>query len=100
MTDDLTDEPVDFWPTHDPIFTFEVGYTTTRPIVPDEHTAWVTVSAPTEEEATIRACLMTMHPELIVQEDHVSRHNSPNRAGVHRRATQMPTRATLLAVSW
>lgn len=39
-------------------FTVQVGYTTTRPVVPDEHTAFVIVSAKHDREAMLIAAQM------------------------------------------
>ena len=65
-------------------FTFDVSFTDKRPIVVDEHTSRVTVSAPTEAEGVILACGMVMRsasPALGIGE------------------VQMPTRCTLVMVT-
>lgn len=46
---------------HPPLlFTVRVGFTVTRPIVPDEHYAWVRVLADNHLEATLVAAYMTI----------------------------------------
>ncbi len=47
MTDDLPG-----------VWTIQVGWTSTRPVRPDEHTAWVHVWASTETEAQLVAAQM------------------------------------------
>jgi hypothetical protein len=43
-------------------WTFDVGYTTSRPVVPDEHTSRVTVLAESFADAMATAGLMVMRP--------------------------------------
>ena len=40
------------------VFTVRVGYTTQRPVVPDQHTTHVLVAAQTDTEARLVACEM------------------------------------------
>jgi hypothetical protein len=43
-------------------WTFDVGFTTSRPVVPDEHTSRVTVLAESFADAMDTAALMVMRP--------------------------------------
>jgi hypothetical protein len=44
------------------VFTFDVGFTTSRPVVPDEHTSRFVVLADSYPEATFLAAGMVMRP--------------------------------------
>jgi hypothetical protein len=46
----------------EPEWAFDVGYTTSRPVVPDEHISRVTVLADSFADAMDTAALMVMRP--------------------------------------
>lgn len=48
------------------VFTFDVGWTTARPIVVDQFVSRVTVAADSFADATILAALMVMRPSTPV----------------------------------
>lgn len=50
------------------VFTVQVGFTSTRPVQPDQHTAWVQVAADTEQQAHLAAAQMVAgwpHAEMV-----------------------------------
>lgn len=44
------------------VFFFDVGFTTSRPVIPDEHVSRVAVCAPSLAQAMEWAALMVMRP--------------------------------------
>ena len=76
-------------------WTFDVGTTDRRPIVPEQYRSRVTVLAPYLGEAMGLAALMTMRPALVVEEDNPGR---ARRVGHWHRKVEMATSTVLVRV--
>ncbi|MGN6575268.1 MAG: hypothetical protein ACTHKG_06250 [Nocardioides sp.] len=70
----------------EPVFTVEVGWTSSRPIRPDEHVSTVQVAAPDEVAATLLAAQVVA--------------SAPAWLAVGRPGCEMPTSTRVVAVAW
>lgn len=74
------------------VWTVEVGWTSTRPVRPDEHTSYVTVAARNEAEAVLVAAQMVA---AVPDGDGRGRYLPSGRPGC-----VMPTRTRILYATW